>query len=47
MINKNPIENSNPAKPSKKKLIENKVKSSFMPPIKTEIQNNVIHTISE
>lgn len=47
IINKKPIENSNPAKPNKKKLIENKVRSSFIPPINTEQQNKITHTISE
>jgi hypothetical protein len=47
IINKKPIENSNPANPSKKKLMENKVKSSFIPPINTEQQYKTNHTISE
>lgn len=47
IIIKIPTENSNAAKPIINKLVDNKVKSSLIAPIKTVYVYNVNHVISE
>lgn len=46
-MSKKAIQNSRAAKPSKKKLNENKIKSSLTPPHKIVKQYNVSHVNSE
>jgi hypothetical protein len=46
-ISKNAIQNSKAANPNKKKLKENKIRSSFTPPQKTEKQYKVNQVNSE
>ncbi len=47
MIIKNPMDSSNPANPSKKNDVENKIKSSFIDPCKIDKQYKVDQINSE